>query len=189
MAKDVDNARLYGDINSGVWVADLATTAPTNPTAAPGTGWTELGWMGEDGITETRDVSSDTKRAWQGGVTIRTVRSSDSRRFQFVCLETNAITAGLVRPGSTVTTTTGITKTSVKAFTGTDERAWIIDVRDGKGINTRKVVPRGEVVEIGDVTYNGTDLTMFELTVECYPDNSGVLYEEYTDDPALAVEA
>ncbi len=188
MAKDTENARLYGDINSGVWVADIGTTAPAARTTTPGTGWVELGWMGEDGITESRDVDSDTKKAWQGGVTIRTVRSSDSRRFSFVCLETNAATAGIVRPGSTVTTTGGVTKTSVKAFTGTDERAWIIDVRDGKGINTRKVVPRGEVVEIGDVVYNGTDLTVFEITVECYPDSNGVLYDEYTDDPALAIE-
>lgn len=187
MAKNVDNVRVYGDIDSAVYTGQVGATAPTSPTTAPGPGWDELGWLGEDGITEARDVDSDAKRAWQGGVTVRTVRANDSRRFSFVCLETNAITSGLIRPGSVRTTTGGVTHTPVKSFTGSDVRAWVIDTRDG-AIDTRKVIARGEVVEIGDVVYQGTEITAYELTVECYPDSNGVLYDEYTNDPAMAVD-
>ncbi|MEV0608129.1 hypothetical protein AB0I61_17360 [Polymorphospora rubra] len=186
MAKNVDNVRVYGDIDSGVWVGPVGTTAPTSPITAPGVGWVELGWLGEDGITETREVSSDPKRAWQGGVTVRTVRANDSRRFTVIALETNATVAGLVRPGSVPTTAAGITHTPVRAFTGSDNRAWIIDTRDG-AVDTRKVIARGEVVEVGDVAYQGSEITAYELTIECYPDSNGVLYDEYTNDPALAV--
>ena len=187
MSKNVDNVRVYGDIDSAVYVGDKGTTFPIDPTTPPASGFDELGWLGEDGITESRDVDSDAKKAWQGGVTVRTVRSSDSRRFSFVCLETNAITSGLVRPGSVRSTTGGVTHTPVKAFTGSDIRAWIIDTIDGD-IHTRKNIARGEVVDIADVVMNGTDITAYELTVECYPDTAGVLYDEYTDDPAMAVE-
>lgn len=186
MARDVDNVRVYGDVTSAVWVADKGTTLPTNPTTAPGVGIDDVGWLGDDGLTETRNVDSAEKKAWQGGVTVRTVKSSDSRQFKFVMLETNAITAGLVRPGSTVTTTTGITKTVVKAYLGQDIRAWILDTVDGP-IHTRKNIATGEITDIGDVVYQSKEITGYEVTVTCYPDANGTLYEEYTDDPALAV--
>ncbi len=188
MAKDIANIRTYGHINSAVWVAPVGTTAPTAPTTSPGVGWTELGWLGEDGVSEAREVDTDTKKAWQGGVTVRTVRSGDLRRFTFMAMETNATTVGLVRPGSTPETADGVTTTEVKAYTGMDKRAWIIDTRDGD-IATRKVIPSGEVVEMGEIVHNSTDVTTYELTVECYSDSNGTFYIEYTNDPGQEVEA
>lgn len=186
MAKTAANARVYGDVDSGIFVGDVGTTAPTSPTAAPGAGWTELGWMSDDGLTETRDVSADQKRAWQGGAIVRTVRSSDSRQFKFVCWETNATVIALTRPGSTPTTATGVTTTPVKAYTGQDEKAWLYYQRDG-AIDTLKHVARGEVVEMGDIVSSTGEIVAYELTVECYPDSNGVLYTEITNDPAVAV--
>lgn len=185
MAKNIDNIRVYGDISSGVFVANKGTTSPTSPTVAPGTGWTELGWLSDAGLTETRDVSADQKRAWQGGALVRTVRSGDARKFKFVAWETNTTVVGLTRPGSTATTATGVTTTNVKGFTGSDVRAWIIDQVDG-GIHTRKIIPQGEVTDLGDIV-SGGDVVAYELTVECYPSSDGTLYIEMTDDPAVAV--
>lgn len=186
MAKSVENVRVWGDIDSAVYVGDVGTTAPTGPTAAPGVGFVELGWLSDDGLTEARDVKADQKRAWQGGALVRTVRSSDSRSFKFVCWETNLTTIGLTRPGSTPTTTTGVTHTAVKAFTGSDIRAWVIDQRDGT-INNRKIIPTGEVVAMGDIVGKNGEIVAYEMTVECYPDSNGTLYDEYTDDPAVAI--
>lgn len=186
MSKNVDNIRVFGDIDSSIYVGNKGTTPPTDATAAPGVGFTELGWLSDDGLTEHRDVKSDQKRAWQGGALVRTVRSSDSRQFKFVCWETNLTTVGLTRPGSTPTTTGGVTHTPVKAHTGSDIRSWIIDQVDG-AIHNRKIVPTGEVVDIGDIKGTNGDIVAYELTVECYPDSNGVFYDEYTDDPAMAV--
>lgn len=191
MAKNRDNVRAYGDELSGVWVADKGTTAPTTPTAVPATGWEELGWLSDDGVTEMHSVDSSAKRAWQGGATVRTIKSGDSRKFKFVMWETTALTMGLLRPGSSATTATGVTTTHVKTFLGQDIRAWIIDTVDDNGsgdvIHTRKIIPTGEVVDVADIKFNSQDVTAFEVTVECYPDTNGVLYDELTDDPALAV--
>jgi hypothetical protein len=188
VAKDVANIRVFGDVRSAVYVAPVGTTAPTAPDTAPAVGWLELGWLGEDGVTETREVDTDTKRAWQGGTVVRTVRTSDTRRFSVVALETNVVTAGLIRPGSTPSTTAGVTTTPVKSYVGQDVRAWIIDTFTAD-IETRKVITRGEVVEIGDVVYQNAEITAYELTIECLPDTNGVLYTELTNDPALEIEA
>lgn len=186
MAKTSANVRVYGDIDSGVWVGNVGTTAPTTPTAAPGVGWTELGWLGDDGLTEARELDSDQKRAWQGAAVVRTVRTSDTRRFTFVCLETNTAVMGLVRPGSTPSTNAGITTTAVKAFTGQDPRAWLLYQRDG-AIDVLKIIQNGEVVEQSDITSQNGEIVAYEMTVECYADSNGVLYTELSNDPAVAV--
>lgn len=186
MAKDTDNVRVYGDIDSAVSVGPVGTTAPTTPTAALNASFVELGWISDDGLTETRDLQSDQKRAWQGGAVVRTVRTSDTRRFKFVAWETNKTVMGLMRPGSTPSTSTGVTTTQVKAYTGQDIRAWVIDQRDG-AINVRKIIPTGEVVEVGDIVSQNGEIVAYEMTVECYPDSNGVLYTELSDDPAVAV--
>lgn len=186
MAKAVENVRVYGDIDSAVYVGDKGATPPTDAVAAPGAAFTELGWLGDDGLTETRDVSADQKRAWQGGALVRTVRSSDTRKFKCVAWETTATVMALTRPGSEVTTTAGVTHTKVKAFTGSDIRSWIIDQKDGD-INVRKIVAQGEVVEMGDIVSKNGELVAYELTIECYPASDGTLYEEYSDDPAVAI--
>jgi hypothetical protein len=148
--------------------------------------WTEVGFISDDGVVEARDRDSDQVRAWQGGAIVRTVRASDSRRFTFTFLETNKTTMGLIRSGSTPSTATGVTTTNVKAHTGSDLRAWIIDTNDG-AVHTRKIIQRGEVVEQGDIVYRNTEVTAYEVTVECYPASDGTLYTELTDDPAVAV--
>ncbi len=186
MTKQVENARVYGDIDSGVWVGAKGSTAPTSPTSEPDEAFEEVGWLSDDGLTETRDVDSSPKKAWQGGVTVRTVRSGDSRTFKFVCLETKALTMGLVRPGQEPTTTGGVTHAKVKVFLGQDIRACILDTIDGD-IHTRKAIPTGEVTDVADIKNSAGDITAYELTVTCYPDADGVLYEEWTDDPAQAV--
>lgn len=186
MAKDTNNVRVYGDIDSAVYVGNVGTTAPTSPTTTPAAGFIELGWLSDDGLTEVRELDSDQKRAWQGAAIVRTVRTSDTRRFKFVCWETNKTTMGLMRPGSTPTSSTGITTTPVKAYTGQDIRAWVIDQRDGS-IDVRKVIPTGEVVEVGDIVSQNGEIVAYEMTVECYPDSNGVLYTEISNDPAVVV--
>lgn len=186
MAKNADNIRVYGDINSAVYVADKGAVMPTSPTATPGAAFTELGWLSDAGMVEARNVKADQKRAWQGGALVRTVRSGDSRSFKFVCWETNAQVLALTRPGSTPVTATGVTTTPVLAHSGSDIKAWIIDQIDGD-IHNRKLIKTGEVVDTGDIKGDNGDIVAYEMTVECYPDANGVLYTELSDDPAVAV--
>src|SRR5690606_36381167 len=53
---------------------------------------TDLGYIGEDGVTETQPGSGDVERirAWQNGATVRTIRtpSEDLPTWSFVLLET-----------------------------------------------------------------------------------------------------
>ena len=184
MAKNQDGVRVNGGFDGAVSVAAKGTTAlPVDPAADLDVAFQEVGWLSSDGLTETFDRDSTDLTAWQGGTVVRTIRTKDSRTFKFQAMESNAVVLGLLRPGSTVSTVGDVTTTVVKPFAGQDERVWVFDLVDGD-IRTRKVVKKGQVTEVGDITYSYEDATIYEFTVTVYPDSDGVLYREYTNDPA-----
>lgn len=186
MAKTATNARVYGGEDSAVFVAPTGTTAPTDPTSDPDVAFVEVGWLSDNGVTENRSVNATQVYAMQNSSLIRTVKSQDTATFAFEALEENAVVLGLARPGSTATTTTGVTHTSVKASTVQDLRAFVIDLKDG-GVNKRYIIPNGEVTSYPAPAYQGTNVTVWAFTVTPYPDSNGVFYEEYQDAAGVAV--
>lgn len=183
MALDAANVRV--GITGGVRSAPVGTTAPTNPTDAYGAGWAEYGYISEDGVEETFTSESTDIRAWQNGVLVRTVNSKTDAMFKFVVIETNKNILADFRPGSSVSTAAGITTTTVKPITP-NARAFSLDVVDGS-YNTRKVIPRGEIVDRGAIVYKNDEAIGYEVTIKVYPASDGTLYLEYSNDPAVAV--
>lgn len=183
MALDAANVRV--GITGGVRSAPVGTTAPTDPTSAYAAGWVEYGYVGEDGVEETFTADSTDIRAWQNGVLVRTVNSKTDATFKLMVIETNKAILADFRPGSSVSTNTGITTTTVKPISP-NPRAFAIDVVDGS-YHTRKIIPRGEIVDRGAVVYKNDEAIGYEITIKAYPASDGTLYVEYSDDPAVAV--
>jgi len=183
MALDAANVRV--GITGGVRSAAVGTTAPTDPTSAYGAGWNEYGYISEDGVEETFTSESTDIRAWQNGVLVRTVNSKTDAMFKFMVIETNKTILADFRPGSTVSTSAGVTTTTVKPI-APNPKAFALDVIDGT-YNTRKIIPRGEIVDRGPVTYKTDEAIGYEITIKAYPASDGTLYVEYSNDPAVAV--
>lgn len=187
MAGDVNNPRIW--VNADVYTAPLDTDGPTDTTTAwPGT-WDALGLLSEDdGIVESRDQDKTDHYAY-GGILVRTTRSKHKRTIKVTALEDNDVVFGLVNPGSLVETVGDLTTRTV-VVPQTDPRSFGLEVRDGD-ITKRRIIPRGEITEIGDVSYSDDEMAMFELTIDVYPvvDEEtygtplGVLWLDITDDP------
>lgn len=187
MPGDISNPRLWE--GADLWVAPINTPLPTDFTAAMDSEvdslWESVGLLSEDGATESRDEDSNDFFAW-GGKLIRTQRSKHKRSIQATALEDNPVVWKLVNPGSGVpVTTTGVTERKV-AVPKSQKYAFCLEVSDG-GVKTRRLIPTGEVTEVGDVTLSDSDMQAYELTISIYPDSAGVLYHDYTND-AQAVE-
>jgi len=178
MAGDIDNPRIW--LNADVYVADPGTAAPTGVADAWPAGWEPLGLLSQDGMTETREQEVTDHFAW-GGILVRTTRSNHKRTIVVTALEDNPVVFGLVNPGSESETVGGITTRTVKV-PGKDPRAFGLELRDGD-ITKRRIIPRGEVVTVGEVTRSEDEMEMWELTINVYPDADGVLYTDITDDP------
>lgn len=163
MTKALANIRIYGDETSVVSVAALGTTFPIG-LAAPAATFEDVGWISEDGVAINRTKDVKKFKAWQGGATVRQKIVGVEDTFKFQCLEETAITLGLYYPGSSSTTTTGVTTIAVPAGAVADERAWLLQFFDGD-IEKRYNIPRGEVGETAVVVHKNSDMTVYEYTV------------------------
>lgn len=158
--------------NVRVGVTGVISKGPTSATlpattAAALTGFTDLGYVGEDGVTEARDQSSEKLKAWQKGENVRTVITEGSLTYKFVMLETSKATLETFYQS---TATTGATEGSITVYpTAQAGRfAWVLDVIDGAEF-MRAVIPEGEVTEVGEVKYASGEAIGREITVTAYP--------------------
>lgn len=176
MALDVDNVRVA--ITGAFYTGATGSTAPTDSTTAPDGAFDDVGWISEDGITESYDEDNTVIKAWQGGATVRSLTTSTTATLQLTCIETNIVSLELYHRGSVVDDG----KIEVKAPV-TDKRAFILDVLDGED-HLRLYVANGEVTERGDITYKGDETVSYPLTITCYPDEDGVLLIKFSDSAA-----
>lgn len=186
MAGDVDNPRIWA--GADVYVADLGATLPTNTTADWPAAWDALGLLSEDdGITESRDQDSTDHYAY-GSILVRTTRSKQKRTIAVTALEDTDLVFGLVNPGSLSVLSAGDTTRTV-VVPETDPRAFGLEVVDGDIIK-RRVIPRGEVTEVGDLQFTDDGLATYPLTISIYPvvdlatygTSKPVLYLDITND-------
>lgn len=123
MSKNTANIHSYGDLLQGVWTAPIGTNLPSQSSApVPGvwpTGWSEIGWISDNGVTDSETYNETIKYGWQGGAEVRRLRNQASKVYNFEALEENAVTFGLLRPSSTITTSGAVAEVQTVAFTGT----------------------------------------------------------------------
>ncbi len=154
-------------VSGQVLVGETSATAPTG-TGGLTTGFGDLGFVSEDGVTETRDRSSEDIKAWQNAAVVRTVVTEASLTYALTLIETKAETVGLYY-GTDVDTEDG-SLVIVPAATGGRKR-FIIDAIDGDEI-IRTYIPSGEVTEVGDKVYASGEPIGYEVTISAYPDPS-----------------
>lgn len=167
MATNSANVRVAvtGEISVGATTA----TAPTSTSSAL-TGFTGLGYVGEGGVTETRERSTEDLKAWQNADTVRTVITESVLSYTFQLIETNEATLELFYGAAA---TLGVSDGNIKvvpASTG-GRKSFVIDVVDGAEL-VRIYIPQGEVSEVGDVVYASNEPIGYEVTIRAYPDDT-----------------
>lgn len=169
MAKVLSNIIGYGGDASGVWVAPKGTTGPVDLVTALNASYKEAGWLSEDGVSVSRDEDRQTFRAHQGGKIVKRKTASVDDTIKFQCLETNAVTLGLLYkqtvPAKTGVAPNEIVTISVTNQTVNDERAWVVDEIGDDGTKMRYVIPNGSVGLTADIVYKTDEMTVYEFTL------------------------
>jgi hypothetical protein len=153
-------------VEGSVYRGATSAAAPTATTSTL-TGFTELGYIGEGGVTEAGDRSTTDIRAWQNGDVVRTVVTESSVTFAFEMLETSLVT---LETYYGTTATTDATEGSIEirpAETG-GRYSWVFDIIDGAHA-TRIHVPEGEIIERGSITYENGGAVRYPVTIKAYP--------------------
>lgn len=169
----------------GVLIGTAGATLPTTAVATT-TGFTALGYVGEDGLTETIDRTTDKIKAW-GGDIVKVTQSEFSVTYGFTLYETqNAAVLKAVFGTSNVTTTAPSSTTgtlqSVKVNSQTRSKLpMIFEMVDGTA-KIRIVVPSGQISLSGDLTYTDAGVVGYPCTVEAFADGNGNQAYHYLDD-------
>lgn len=155
---------------SGELLVGATTAAAPTGTGSATTGFTGLGYASEDGVTETRDRSTDTIRAWQNGADVRTVVTEASLTYSLTLLETKKETVELFY-GATVTQAAAEGNFTILPRNTGGKKSFILDVVDGAEL-LRVYIPQGEVTEVGDVVYSNGEPIGYEVTITAYEDST-----------------
>ena len=165
-------------IGGAVSIAPTSATLPTNATATL-TGFTNLGYCSEDGMTQTIQRTTENKRAW-GGDPVLAVQTEYTETYQFVLIETlNVDVRKAVFGDDNVTGTLADGITTLGNSKELAEKAWVVDMIQ-RGAVERKVIPCGKVTEVGEINYTDSDVIGYQVTVTAFPDASGNCTYTYT---------
>lgn len=179
MTGDSKNTSLWG--GADVFIAPTLTVGPVDVSTAWAPAWLAAGLLdGEEGITEGRDGDTSEHYAW-GGLLYKRVSSKHKRTFKFVMLEDNAVTFGLVNPGSTRVTAAGIRTSTVKVPKNLTF-AIGFELRDGTRVK-RRSIKTATVEDVAEIKESEGDPSVFEVTVVIFPEADGTLYTTVETDP------
>lgn len=162
----MDASKVRVAVTGAVFRGLTTATAPTGTAGAP-TGFTDLGFISEDGVEiELPDAGDATPiRAWQQNTIVRTIRtpSEDNPTWGFTLLETTIAT---VETYFGVTVTSEATEGSFE-FKATERpySSYIVDSIDGAELQ-RDYIPRGIVASVGSHTLSNGGATAYEVTIE-----------------------
>ena len=168
MATNASNVQVA--VTGAVYFAEVGaalTDAPTDATSALTAGWLDVGYISEDGVTESNDTETEEVKAWQNSDIVRKTVTKNEISYNFSIIETNANALSLFY-GKTIAAA-ATTHTIGGAVTGKVQL--VIDVIDGTQ-QIRRYIPEAEVTERGEVTFASTDAIGYDVTVTAYPNST-----------------
>ena len=175
MATTANNVRV--GTSGAIYVGPTSATAPTGAIGSL-TGFTELGYVSPDGVTETRDRSTNQIRAWQNSDLVREVVTEASATFQFVLLETNLDTLALYY-GASVDVADGSVEVNPAATGG--RKSFVIDCIDGSSA-VRTYIPIGEVLSVAETVAQNGEAVSYDITITAYASADGFSYKKFYSD-------
>lgn len=180
MSNNVSNVTTGKPKKSGaVFRAPLGTILPTDTSSELDSAFTALGYVSEDGVTNSNAPDTDTVKAW-GGDTVLVINNGKSDTFQLALLEAiNAEALKSVYNTDNVTTTEDGT-IQVKANNDDGEHySYVIDMILRDNAAKRIVIPDAVLTDLDDITYTDSDPVSYNMTLTAMPDDSGNTHYEY----------
>lgn len=159
--------------------APVGTTLPTDAVTALDKAFVCMGFINEDGVTNSNSPESSDIKDW-GGTTVMSVQSARPDTYKFVLIESKSTeTLKTVYGDDNVT---GDLETGITIKANNDElesKSYVFEMVMSGDTKKRTVLPNAKVTAIGDVVYKSTDAIAYEVTLSCAADSEGNTHYEY----------
>ncbi|MGC5027053.1 hypothetical protein ACLQ3K_20080 [Tsukamurella sp. DT100] len=175
-------------VNGGIFRYPLGTTVSTNPSAARPSvaNWDpRIGGCDEDGMILSTSRDQEKKRDWNGDK-VRAIQTGKDDTVKFKLIEPKSVAAKKLifgDPNVVVTAATVSSGTLIETKSNSDmleHFTFVADTLDGSD-RVRTIFPDAQISEIGDIIYQSKDWTVYEVTLELFPDLAGNTWYEYTE--------
>lgn len=161
------------------YAAPVGSTLPTDYETDLDTAFKLLGYISEDGITESTDEDT-TDIPDMNGDTVASEQASHTKTFANTMLETKAGVLKEYFGDDCVTDKKGMITVAEKSGMRRNH-AYVYDLALQNGRRERIVVPNGKVTEVGEITYASGEAVGYETTTTAFPDDSGVKTYRYIE--------
>ena len=178
-------------ITGSVLYAPLGTALPATSFAALNAGFTDLGYIDENGVKTKEDRSNTDVFTWGGGI-LGTLQEKYSRTMTFKLyqfLNENVLSTAYGHNNVTVTAPSSENGKEIAVQLNAmllDTLSWVFDgyyyTSAGYQALMRYVIPDGRPVSIGDVDMTNKAFTSVEVTLKAFPDSSNNLGYLYVND-------
>ena len=166
-------------VAGAVSIGATTLTMPTDATTALAAGFKALGYISEDGLTNSNSPDSEIINAW-GGDPVLTLYNGKEDTFSFTLLEVLNLDVLKAVYGSTNVTGALATGITVKANnTPAETNAYVVDMVMRNNAVKRIVIPCATITEIGEVEYSDSAAVGYEITITAQADSAGNTHYEY----------
>lgn len=167
-------------IGGSVFRAPAGTDLPTDATTALATAFKCLGYVSDEGVTNSTSIDSEEVKAW-GGDTVLTPQTGKTDTFQTALLESLNVEALKAYFGDDNVTGTSL-KSGLTIKCNSKElqsSVWVFEMIAAGNIPHRVVIPNAKPTEMEDITYVDNEPVSLGMTLTALPDEDGNTHYEY----------
>lgn len=162
-----------------IFIAPAGTALPTDATTALAEAFKNLGYVSEDGVTNEIETDSEEIKAWGGDIVLNP-QTSRSEQFTYTLIEQNEDAFKHVFGKDNVTVEPESGAITIKHNANNREESVVVieTLLSGKKVK-RQVIPRGQISELGEITYKDDEAIGYEVTLKALLDSEGNTAYEY----------